>query len=154
MDQRAADLRGRDFSQLAFGATMATTFEARTMNVSIERDWREVYDFACKPENFPRWASGLANSLRKEGEDWVADAPLGPVKLRFTARNHFGVLDHYVSPKPGVEIYIPLRVLANGTGAEVVFTLFRLSEMTDEAFARDAEWVERDLKALKALLES
>jgi hypothetical protein len=46
-----------------------------------------------------------------------------------------------------------MRVIANGTGSEVLFTLFRLPDMTAEAFARDAEWVERDLKALKALLE-
>jgi len=47
-----------------------------------------------------------------------------------------------------------MRVIANGTGSEVIFTLFRLPEMTAEDFARDAEWVERDLRALKALLES
>jgi hypothetical protein len=36
-----------------------------------------------------------------------------------------------------------MRVIANGTGSEVLFTLFRLPDMTVEAFARDAEWVER-----------
>jgi hypothetical protein len=46
-----------------------------------------------------------------------------------------------------------MRVIANGTGSEVLLTLFRLPDMTVEAFARDAEWVERDLKALKELLE-
>ena len=54
----------------------------------------------------------------------------------------------------GIEIYIPLRVIANGTGAEVMLTLFRLPEMTDAVFARDAEWVAKDLAALKALLET
>ena len=34
-----------------------------------------------------------------------------------------------------------------------MLTLFRLPDMTDETFARDAEWVEQDLRALKALLE-
>jgi hypothetical protein len=79
--------------------------------------------------------------------------PEGPVRIRFTERNAFGILDHHVVVRPGVDIYIPMRVIATGTGSEVIFTLFRLPDMTDEAFARDAEWVERDRRALKALLE-
>jgi hypothetical protein len=46
-----------------------------------------------------------------------------------------------------------MRVVANATGAEVMFTLLRTPEMTDEIFAEDAAAVERDLAALKALLE-
>src|SRR5580700_4716555 len=133
---------------------MVTTLEARTVSISIRRGWREVYDFAHRPENFPRWASGLAKSLRREGDAWVAEAPEGPVRIRLTGRNDLGVLDHHVILATGVEVYIPLRVIANGTGAEVMLTLFRLPEMTDVVFARDAEWVARDLAALKALLES
>jgi hypothetical protein len=63
----------------------------------------------------------------------VADTPEGPVKIRFTERNDFGILDHHVVVRPGVDIYIPMRVIANGTGSEVIFTLFRLPDMTDEA---------------------
>jgi hypothetical protein len=47
-----------------------------------------------------------------------------------------------------------MRILSNGTGSEVLFTLFRLPEMSDEKFAQDAEWVKRDLDALKNLLEA
>jgi hypothetical protein len=132
---------------------MATTLESRTITVRIARPQHEVYDFASVPENFPRWASGLARSLKNVAGEWIADTPEGPVKVRFTERNAFGVLDHHVAVRPGVDIYIPMRVIANGTGSEVLLTLFRLPDMTVEAFARDAEWVERDLNTLKALLE-
>ncbi|HEX9822667.1 MAG TPA: SRPBCC family protein [Methylomirabilota bacterium] len=133
---------------------MAETVESRTITVRIARPWRDVYDFASVPENFPRWASGLGRSLKKVGGGWIAHTAEGPVTVRFTERNDFGVLDHHVDLRPGVEIHVPMRVIANGTGSEVIFTLFRLPEMTAEDFARDAEWVERDLRALKALLES
>jgi hypothetical protein len=133
---------------------MAETFESRVLTVRIGRPWTAVYDFASVPENFPRWASGLARSLKKVDGTWIADTPQGPVTVRFTEHNGFGVLDHYVTVPPGVELYIPIRVIANGTGSEVMFTLFRLPDATDEAFARDAEWVERDLTALKTLLEA
>jgi hypothetical protein len=63
-------------------------------------------------------------------------------------------LDHTVIPAPGVEIYVPLRVVANGdAGSEVLFTLFRQPGMSDEKFAADAKWVLSDLQKLKALLE-
>ena len=50
---------------------------AQTLHVAINRSCDEVYAFLSQPENFPLWAKGLANSLRREDEDWVADTPQG-----------------------------------------------------------------------------
>jgi hypothetical protein len=130
------------------------TSETRTVSTTIERPWREVYDFASIPLNFQRWASGLGGSLKRVGNTWTAQGPDGPVTIRFSERNDLGVLDHWVTPDGGGnEIYIPLRVIANGTGAEVSLTIFR-SGRTDEAFTADEDWVQRDLDALKTLLET
>ena len=133
---------------------MATMHQSRNLSVSINRDAEDVYNFVSVPENFPRWASGLGKSLKKVGGEWVAETPEGPVKIRFSECNELGVLDHWVSPKPGVQIYIPMRVISNGSGSELIFTLFRLADMSDEQFSADAEWVMRDLTSLKNLLES
>jgi len=46
-----------------------------------------------------------------------------------------------------------MRVMPNGEGSEVMLVLFRQPEMDDAAFARDAELMQNDLRALKALLE-
>lgn len=133
---------------------MATLFPSRNLSISINSDVKDVYNFVCVPENFQRWASGLGKSLKKVNGEWIAETPDGPVSIRFSERNEFGVLDHWVSPKPGLQIYIPMRVIANGIGCELIFTLFRLHGMTDEQFAADAEWVMRDLTSLKNLLEA
>jgi|SRR5919108_3362512 hypothetical protein len=133
---------------------MTTTFESRTISIRINRPVDVVYDFTSVPENFPQWASGLGQSLTKTDGEWLAETSQGPMKVRFAERNRFGVLDHYVVPQPGLEIYIPMRVISNGTGSEVLFTLFRLPDISDEQFGEDAEWVSRDLNALKNLLES
>ncbi len=133
---------------------MATMYQSRNLSVQINRNPRDVYNFTSVPENFPRWASGLGKSLKRVAGEWVAETPQGPMKVRFTGRNEFGILDHYVMPEPGVEIYIPLRVIPNGSGSELIFTLFRLSDMSDEKFAADVDWVIRDLTALKTLLEA
>jgi hypothetical protein len=131
------------------------TMEALTVSVSIERPLSAVYDFTSVPENFPTWASGLGSSLERTSEgEWVAEMPEGRVTIRFSEFNRFGVLDHTVIPAPGVEIYVLLRVVANGdAGSEILLTLFRQPGMSDEKFAADAEWVLSDLQKLKALLE-
>jgi hypothetical protein len=130
-----------------------TLFETRPITVSIARPAAEVYDFAHKPENFPEWAAGLGAGLTRDGEDWIAHGPDGEVRVRFSPENPYGVLDHWVTLPDGTELSIPLRVVANGDGAEVTLILFRAPGMDDVTFARDQDLVARDLAALKALLE-
>ena len=128
--------------------------ESRTVSVAIGRAWKEIYESIWRPENFPRWASGLSrSSLEKVGETWIAEGVAGAVKIRFTDYNPFGVMDHYVDTGKGPVVYVPMRVIANAEGAEVLLTLFRQPDMTEQQFLADAEWVTRDLNALKALVE-
>lgn len=126
----------------------------RHLSVSIGRDAERAYEFLSRPENFAKWASGLAGSLGKVGGEWVARTPEGPMKVRFSEPNELGVLDHWVYPQGGGEIYVPLRVIASGEGCcELVLTLFRQRGVSDEKFAADVDWVMRDLQAAKKLLE-
>ena len=128
--------------------------QSRNLSIYINRSVRVVYEFVSIPENFRLWASGLGKSLKKVKGEWYAETPDGPATIRFSERNEFGVLDHWVYLKPGVQIYIPMRVIQNGSGSELIFTLQRLHDMSDEKFAADAEWVMRDLTSLKSLLEA
>lgn len=134
-------------------AVTATIFPPRTLSVSIERSPGDVYAFASDPENLPKWAKGLGKSVRKHGSDWIVETPQGPMKVRFAGKNALGVLDHYVTTPSGMEVYVPMRVLPNGTGSEVLVTLFRLPDMSDEKYADDLRLVDRDLRTLKDLLE-
>jgi hypothetical protein len=126
---------------------------SRTLSVWIDRDPDAVYGFLAIPENFMKWASGLAGSLRRDGDGWSAETPDGTMRVRFTPPNPFRIADHWVIPPAGAEIAIPMRVLANGAGSEVTLHLFRQPEMDDARFAADADWVTRDLATLKRVLE-
>ncbi len=127
--------------------------DARTITVSIDRDWRAVYEFMAVPENFSRWASGLG-ALERSGDAWIAHTPDSAMPVRFSARNPHGVVDHWLSPPAGPEIYIPLRIIPNARGSAVMLTVLRRPGVTDEQFAADAAWVARDLKTLKDLMEA
>jgi len=126
--------------------------EVRHLSVSIAQSPDVVYAFLSEPANFPKWASGLG-SLSQENGAWVAQTPEGPMPVRFSGKNPYGVLDHWVSPKSGPEIHIPMRVIANGKGSELLFTLFRQPGMDQEKFDADAQWVKRDLEKAKRILE-
>ena len=128
--------------------------EMQRLTVAIDRSAAEAYEFLSAPENFPKWASGLAVSLRRSGEDWIAETPDGPALVRFSERNRYGVLDHSVTLERGVTVYVPLRIVERERGCELVLTLFRQPGMSDERFAADAQWVMRDLDAAKRLLEA
>src|SRR5258706_13259404 len=121
---------------------------SRTLSVSIACLPARVYAFVRNPENLPRWASGLGREVRKTADGWVLETPDGPLGFKFVADNDFGVLDHVVTIAPGVDILNPMRVVANGAGSEVSFTLLELPGMTAEKFAEDAGMVEPARRAL------
>lgn len=127
--------------------------EIQTLNIFIRRDADEVYRFVSDPENMPKWAKGLCQSIRRAGDAWIAETPGGPMKVRFTEPNAYRVADHYVIPATGAEVQVPLRVLAHEGGSEVVFTLFPQPGMSAEQFQEDARQVRQDLNSLKRLLE-
>jgi hypothetical protein len=130
------------------------TYPSRTISVAIAHPPGEVYDFAAVAENLPRWALGLGTAGERAGEDWVTQMAVGTVRVRIAPRNRFGVLDHDVRMPDGTLVSNPMRVVANGEGSEVIFTLFRRPGATAEAFEADAAAVQADLQSLKRLLEA
>jgi hypothetical protein len=130
--------------------------DARHVSVSIARPPDVVYQFTVKPENLPKWAVGLGTSFRPQSDgSWIAEGgPVGRASVRFVERNRLGVLDHDVTLGTGETIHNPIRVIPNGDGSEVVFSLFRRPGVTAAQFKQDADAVEKDLRTLKRLLES
>lgn len=129
------------------------TFPAQHISVSINRPVDQVYAFAANPHNLPQWAAGLSGSIQQVHGEWIAESPMGRVKVKFADQNQYGVLDHAVTLPSGETVYNPMRVIPNNDGSEVVFTLYRRPEMSDQQFAEDAQAVASDLQQLKRLLE-
>jgi hypothetical protein len=127
--------------------------QSRTVNVSIARPPTEVAAFITDPAKLSRWLT-FAEDVRKSGDAWFIDTAEGAMEIRFAPANEFGVVDNYVTLPDGQAVVNPMRVVANGEGSEVLFTLFRLPGWSEERFAQDAGIVEKDLRALKSVLEA
>src|SRR5262245_2352558 len=106
------------------------TIESRTLSVRIDQPFPRVDEFLADPAHWNEWAFGLGKSLRQSNGEWIADSAEGVLKVRFTARNPFGVLDHTVVRPSGAEVSVPMRLITNGGGCELLFTLFREPDVT------------------------
>jgi carbon monoxide dehydrogenase subunit G len=129
------------------------TFTSRHISISINHPAEKVYEFVSNPENLPRWAAGLSGSIQNIKGEWIAQSPMGKIKIKFADKNSAGVLDHDVTLPSGERVNNPMRVVPNNDGSEVVFTLYQRTGITDEMFAEDAKAVTKDLESLKALFE-
>ena len=129
------------------------TAPARHLGIGIDLPFARAYALAHPPQAFMHWAAGMAQTLHRDGDRWVAGTPEGEATVEFTPENDFGVLDHTVTLPGKPPIHIPLRLIANGEGTEAVLTLYRQPDMDDAAFDRDRGMVKKDLEALKAWLE-
>jgi hypothetical protein len=125
---------------------------SRHVSQHIDRPVDEVYAFVADPGNLRQWAPGLGSAFEQVDGEWVAEQPEGRARLSFAPRNDLGVLDHYVTLASGEVVYAPMRVIADGKGSEVIFTVRRRPGMTDEEFDVDAGAVAADLVRLRQVL--
>lgn len=128
--------------------------KAKTISLFIAAAPQRVYEFASAPGNLPLWVPSFCQSVERVGDEWVVHSPQGRVVFTFVPRNDLGVLDHTVRLADGVQLTNPMRVIPNGTGSEVMFTLLQREGMSDRQFEEDAGLVQSDLHNLRRLLEA
>jgi hypothetical protein len=129
------------------------TSESWHVSQHIDRPVGDVYAFAANPANLARWAPGLGHSVEEVDGQWFVDTPAERAGLAFAPRNDYGVLDHYLTLNSGEVIYVPMRVIADEGGSELVLTVRRRPGMTDDEFKADGDAVAADLARLKGILE-
>ena len=129
--------------------------ESVHVSTMIDRAAGDVYAYAADPANLSSWAAGLA---RQPGQlvdgAWVVNSPMGRVVVTFASPNELGVLDHHVTLPSGETVYNPMRVIPNGDGCEVLFTVRRRAGMTADDLAGDVAAVTADLATLRRLMEA
>jgi hypothetical protein len=126
----------------------------RTVSIEINASPAAVYACVRNPDTLARWAAGICVAVDVRDGIWHVDtgSELGTVQLAFCADNPFGVLDHHVTLADGSVVLNPMRVVANGEGSELMFTVFQSEDMSDARFVRDVQAVRRDLQAIRDLL--
>jgi hypothetical protein len=128
---------------------------SRTITLFIERPVAEVSAFLADPLNYPKWAAVTEPTFQhKGGLVWRAETPMGPRLIEFLPPNPFGVVDHATYREGEDPIFMPMRVVANEEGTELIYTFFQRPGMSEEQLDSTIEWIRTDLMTLKSLLES
>lgn len=135
--------------------TLPTTVVTETIDAPPDVVAADLAD----PTTHPEWATEFyAGPVEATSEgDFTATVPRmgGPVRLRVDADPKLGVIDLYLAPE-GAPFGppLPIRVVPNGDGADVLFTLARFPGITDEDWEGGIDSMQRELAGLKHRLEA
>ena len=128
--------------------------QSHVIHLAIDSPFERVVDFLSGARNFLKWAAVRGQMTRLSELEWMVQTEFGERIVRFSPRNEFGVFDHAVY-KPGDRpVTMPLQIIPNENGCDLVFLFPRRPGVTDEQFASSVEWVTSDFLALRALLEA
>jgi len=133
------------------------THERGTRAVTVRRPFSAVTALLADPSRYSEWAIDYFTSpvAKVDVSTYRVSTPPGDRRFRVDADVDRGTFDLYLAPLDGPFSYpIPIRVLHNGEGADVIFTVTREPELSDEDWRLSLLSLENELNALKRLLES
>jgi len=131
-----------------------TTLQTHTVTVTIDAPLAQVAADLADPTTHPSWATEFyAGPVRPAaGGDFTAPVPMmgGQVRHRIDADISRGILDLYFAPLGApYGPPIPVRLVANGDGVDVLWILARFPGVSDQAWQQGLASMARELQALK-----
>jgi hypothetical protein len=119
-----------------------------TDSISIAAPPRTVLELLADPLQLPRWAPDFAQRVRPDGEVWMVESAGQEFPIELRVDRTLGVVDIL---RPGTETGAFARVVPNGDGSEMVFTLFFPPGASAEQIERQREVVAAELERVRSL---
>lgn len=127
-----------------------------TRSVTINRPYAVVMEYLKDPVRYSQWAVEYFTSpVTKIDEDtYRMQTTMGPRRFRVEADLERGAIDLYITELDKPFSYpLPIRLLRNQDGVDVLFTLAREDVLSDGDWVSSLEMLEKELAVLKHLLE-
>ena len=121
---------------------------SRTITITVEKKTGDAFDAILKipPKMMP-------DAQLNDSGWWLFTGPYGKSMLKFNENKLLGILDHqYVDEESSWDI--PMRVVSNGDVSEVLITLNKPDEITDEQFDLRVEEISTMFNSMKNIIES
>jgi hypothetical protein len=83
---------------------------------------------------------------------WSFSTPRGNAKLKFNENKSLGILDHMFIDKES-KWDVPMRIVSSGDESEVIITLIKPDELTDEQFNERMIEIEQVFGNMKKIIE-
>ncbi|MDH5463535.1 MAG: hypothetical protein OEW49_04440 [Nitrosopumilus sp.] len=121
---------------------------SRTISITVKKKTGDAFDSILQlpPKIMP-------DAKITDDGWWSFSGPHGMSKLKFYENKTFGILDHqYVDEESTWNV--PMRVVSNGDFSEVIITLNKPDEITDEQFDQRMHELGEMVHTMKNILES
>lgn len=121
---------------------------SRTISITVEKKTGDAFDAILQlpPKMMPD---------AKIGNDgwWSFTGLHGKSKLKFNENKSLGILDHkFIDEESSWDV--PMRVVSNGGFSEVLITLNKPEEITDEQFNQRVSEIDEMVNSMKNIIES
>jgi hypothetical protein len=127
---------------------------AEVVHTPISAPPSEVLHFLSDLTLWKTWAPWIRSVEGTSAQEWTLETDAGRMTVRFVEPNDLGVLDHHVTLESGLTVFNSMRVLANGSGSELVMVLFQQPSVSAAEFERDVQAVRDDMGRIKAAAEA
>jgi cold-inducible RNA-binding protein len=135
--------------KILYNSRMKNTHLAKTLTASLPGNARDLFTRISDPDNLPQWHPSFCRSLRRENGSLLVESPRGTVPVHFVRDDHSLVLDIVVLVAEGIKLTHAIRLLPNGEGSEIVWTLVKPEGITDSVFHEQLRWAGNALHALR-----
>ena len=120
---------------------------SRTISILVDRKTGDTFDAILNspPKMMPD------AKMTSDGW-WSFSTPRGNAKLKFNENKSLGILDHMFIDKES-KWDVPMRIVSSGDESEVIITLIKPDELTDEQFNERMIEIEQVFGNMKKIIE-
>jgi len=121
---------------------------SRTISITVKKQTGDAFDAILKipPKMMP-------DAKMNDNGWWSFTGPHGKSKLKFNEEKSFGILDHkYVDEESAWDV--PMRVVPSGDFSEVIITLNKPEQLSDEQFDQRVSELGEMVITMKNIIES
>ncbi|MBP0133694.1 MAG: hypothetical protein ITD40_01850 [Nitrosarchaeum sp.] len=120
---------------------------SRTISILVNRKTGDTFDaiLNCTPKMMPD------AKMTSDGW-WSFSTPRGNAKLKFNENKSLGILDHMFIDKES-KWDVPMRIVSSNDESEVIITLIKPDELTDEQFNERMIEIEQVFRNMKKIIE-
>jgi hypothetical protein len=124
---------------------------SKTHSVTLQAPADKMYAFLSNPANLPKWAVAFCKAIRRDGDQWLAETPMGTLSIRYVTDKRFGIIDIWSASGPGTDDVAHSRIVPNGEGSEYIFTFFQAPGLPDDVFEAQEEGLKEEFVALQEI---
>lgn len=121
---------------------------SRTISITVNKKIGDAFDAILQVP--PKMMPGA--KLNDDGW-WSFNGPHGKSRLKFNENKSLGILDHKFIDEESTW-NVPMRVVASGDFSEIIITLNKPDELTDNQFDHRMAEMEEMVVTMKKIIES